>query len=144
MKKKMLLVLSIIWLLATMSPVSAGPLNVEEINPKIKSKEVSPLYATIPGNFEVVTKKINGSFVIFYLSENDSVLSISESYYQGQEINQSDKTEIIIKGDVKYFYSPFINRSGGSIAWIKDDILFEMNSVYFDKNTMLNYATTLK
>jgi len=127
-----------------MSSVSAEPLNVEEINPKIKSKEVSSLYATIPGNIEVVTKKINGSFVIFYLSENDSILSISESYYQGQEINQSDKTEIIIKGDVKYFYSPFINRSGGSIAWIKDDILFEMNSVYFDKNTMLNYATTLK
>mgnify|MGYP001028640238 CR=1 FL=1 len=144
MKKKLLLALCLISMFVYVNSVNAEPLKVEEKRSDNKTVNFNPLYASIPGNFEIVTKKVDGSFVIFYLSDTDSVLSLSESYYHGQEINRSDSTELIIKNGVKYLYSPFRNHPGGMLTWIKNNILFEMSSVQFDKNTMIHYATTVK
>ncbi|WP_338539645.1 hypothetical protein [Paenibacillus tundrae] len=144
MKKKMLLALYLISMFVYVNSVNAEPLKVEEKISDNKTVNFNPLYASIPGNLEIFTKKVGGSFVIFYLSDTDSVLSLSESYYHGKEINRSDRTEIIIKNGVKYHYSPFRNHPGGMLTWIKNNILFEMSSVQFDKNTMIYYATTVK
>ncbi|CAH1199647.1 MULTISPECIES: hypothetical protein [Paenibacillus] len=144
MNKRMLLVLCLISIFVYDTSVNAEPLKVEEKGSDNMKVNFKPLYASISGEFEVVTKKIDGSFVIFYLSDTDPVLSLYESYYHGQEINQSDSTELIIKNGVKYHYSPFRNNHGGTLTWVKNNILIEMSSSHFNKNTMMQYASTIK
>lgn len=145
MRKKLLFALCIISMFVYVTSVNAAPLKVEEKRSEKKALNFNPLYASIPGKFEIVTKEVDGSYVIFYLSDTDSVLSLSERSYHGQEIHRTDSTELIIKDGVKYHYNPYRNRpDGGVLTWIKNNILFEMSSIYFDENTMIHYAATIK
>lgn len=143
MKKTTIAIAFLAVLLLGVSTTYAAPLKIKEEKSKGNEAYFKPLYPKVPGEWEVVNKKVDGAYIINYLYDNDSILSISESNYIGKEINKSDATEVIHIDNVDYYYSPFRNRSGGNLTWVKNNILFEMNSVYFDRDSMLRYAKTI-
>ncbi|MCT1403864.1 hypothetical protein M4D81_33190 [Paenibacillus sp. p3-SID867] len=143
MKKTTIIIACLVVLLVGIPTAYATPLQVKESDSKRSQVNFKPLYPKVPKEWEVVNKKLDGTYVITYLSDKDSVLSISESNFTGEEVNKSDTTEVISEGKINYYYSPYRNRSGGNLTWVKNDILFEMNSAYFDRDLMMKYAKTI-
>lgn len=143
MKKTTFLIACVMALLVGVSTVYAAPLQVEESDSNNSQVKFNPIYPKVPSEWKVVNKKLGETYIITYLSDKDSVLSISESTYSGEEVNKSDTTEVFSDEDIIYFYSPFRNRSGGNLTWVKNGILFEMNSVYLDRDSMMKFAKTI-
>ncbi|MGG4094468.1 hypothetical protein [Paenibacillus lautus] len=142
--KKTIFLFVCLALLVNTSAIFATPLQVKEKDSNKSRVEFKPIYPKVPDQWEVVNKKLGETYIITYLSDNDSVLSISESNYSGEEMKKSESTEVISDGNINYYYSPFRNKSGRNLTWVKNGVLFEMNSIYFDRDKMMKYAKTFR